>query len=199
MACDHAGASIIIPAARFKDSQVCAEGRRRSSNFVLECIMNHSFRHSIIAAAAVIGLSGFAAIAAPAAGDPSAAGPRTTARPATGHETRVTIEERIKDMHAKLLISPAQQPQWDAFADVMRNNGRSMEQTFQQRVNTMSSMTAPENMQSYAQIASSHAQDMQKLVPAFQTLYDTMSDSQKKTADLVFRDEAHHGKHARHG
>jgi protein CpxP len=198
MACDHAGASIIIPAARFKDSQVCAEGRRRSSNFVLECIMNHSFRHSIIAAA-VIGLSGFAAIAAPAAGDPSAAGPRTTARPATGHETRVTIEERIKDMHAKLLISPAQQPQWDAFADVMRNNGRSMEQTFQQRVNTMSSMTAPENMQSYAQIASSHAQDMQKLVPAFQTLYDTMSDSQKKTADLVFRDEAHHGKHARHG
>jgi protein CpxP len=161
--------------------------------------MNNSFRYTIIAATAVIGLSGFAAIAAPAvAGDPSATGSATVkAKPAAGHAA--TIEQRIKDMHAKLLISPAQQPQWDAFADVMRNNARNMDQTFRQRLNTMSAMTAPENMQSYGQVAMSHAQDMQKLVPAFQTLYDTMSDSQKKTADGVFRDDAYRGNHAHVG
>ena len=38
---------------------------------------------------------------------------------------------------------------------------------------------------------------MQKLVPAFQTLYGSLSDQQKKTADQMFRnyaanDHAHH-------
>jgi hypothetical protein len=161
--------------------------------------MHNSFRYTIIAASAIIGLSGFASMAAPAADGPSAAGSQAAAkvRPVAGHEA--TIEQRIKDMHAKLLISPAQQPQWDVFADVMRNNARNMEETFKQRVNTMSGMNAPENMQSYGKVAMSHAQDMQKLVPAFQALYDTMSDSQKKTADQVFRDEGHRGKHARIG
>ena len=46
-------------------------------------------------------------------------------------------------------------------------------------------MTAAANMQSYAQVAKDHAQDMQKLVPVFQALYDTMSDNQKRTADQV--------------
>jgi protein CpxP len=164
--------------------------------------MKHSFRYTIIAATAVIGLGGFAAMAAPtAAADPSSSGSTAAvkAKPAAGHAGHaMTIEQRIKDMHSKLLISSAQQPQWDTFADVMRTNGRNMDQTFQQRLNTMPAMTAPENMQSYAQVATDHAQDMQKLVPAFQALYDTMSDSQKKTADQVFRDDAHRGKHARH-
>ena len=51
-------------------------------------------------------------------------------------------------------------------------------------------MTALENLQSYAAVAAEHAQEVQKLVPAFQTLYDTMSDSQKRRADTVFRDDA---------
>jgi protein CpxP len=161
--------------------------------------MSHTIRRILITAA-IIGLGGFAAVAAPAAaGDPSTAGSPTAvkAKPTAGHEA--TIEQRIQDMHAKLLISPAQQSQWDAFADMMRTNARNMDQTFQQRVNTMSGMTAPENLQSYGQVAMSHAQDLQKLGPAFQALYDTMSNSQKKTADQVFRDEIHRGKHARLG
>ena len=80
----------------------------------------------------------------------------------------------------------------------MRENAQSMDETFQQRVQSMPTMTATENMQSYAQLASTNAQDVQKLVPAFQALYDTMSDAQKRTADQVFRDDAHHGGHTRH-
>jgi hypothetical protein len=51
-------------------------------------------------------------------------------------------------------------------------------------------MNAVENMQSYAQIEQTRAQDMQKLVPAFQTLYTALSDEQKKQADQLFRNQA---------
>ena len=41
-----------------------------------------------------------------------------------------------------------------------------------------------------AQIEQQRAQDVQKLVPAFQTLYSSLSDQQKKTADQIFRNYA---------
>jgi periplasmic protein CpxP/Spy len=49
------------------------------------------------------------------------------------------------------------------------------------------SLNAVENMQSYANIAQRHAQDVQRLVPAFQNLYNSLSDEQRRTADQVFR------------
>jgi hypothetical protein len=156
----------------------------------------------MIATTAIIGLGGFAALAAPtSAGDPTASRPAATVAAKSGAHSnmRETLDQRIADLHAKLLITPAQQLQWDAFTQVMRDNANSMEQTFQQRVAAMQAMTAPENMQSYAQIAASHATDMQKLVPAFQALYDSMSDSQKKTADAVFRAGEQHVGGAHHG
>ena len=58
-------------------------------------------------------------------------------------------------------------------------------------------MSAVQNMQSYAEIDEQRAQQTQKLVPAFQALYDSMSEQQKADADRVFRlrsarAEAHH-------
>jgi hypothetical protein len=164
-------------------------------------------RHIAFATTAIIGLSAFAAAAAPPAGDPTAARPSTTTsglsatthHPGVHHNMVGKVEQRITDLHARLQITQAQQPQWDQFIQVMRDNAQSMDQTFQHRVQTMPAMTATENMQSYAQLASTNAEDVQKLVPAFQALYDTMSDTQKRTADQVFRDDAHHGGHTQHG
>ena len=51
-------------------------------------------------------------------------------------------------------------------------------------------MTALQNMQSYEQLAEAHAQHLQKLVAAFQNLYDTMPDQQKQLADQVFHANA---------
>jgi protein CpxP len=170
--------------------------------------MRISFRQTVIATTAIAGLSAFAASAAPpAAGDPTAVRPSPTtgaqttspAQPDAGHNMAVKIEQRITDLHARLQISAAQQPQWSQFAQVMRDNAQSMDLAFQQRVDAIPTMTAAQNMQSYAQVATDHAQDMQKLVPAFQALYDTMSDNQKHTADQVFRADAHHSDQARHG
>jgi protein CpxP len=156
--------------------------------------MRQSLHQTLIAATAIVGFSAFAAVtapagvAAPATGTAPAAGqPATTARAAKAHNRVDAVDQRIADLHAGLQITPAQQTQWDQFAQVMRDNAKAMDDAFTARMKTMASMTAPQNMQSYAQVAMDHAQQVQKLVPPFQALYDTMSDNQKRLADQMFR------------
>lgn len=126
--------------------------------------------------------------AAPAAHPPAV----RKSRPQQSPEARV--EARITQLHKELSITPAQQGQWDQFAQVMRDNARSFDQAIQDRAAKLKSMNAVESMQSYATLAQLHAQDVQKLTATFQTLYDSMSDAQKKAADIAFRPRprAHH-------
>ena len=114
-----------------------------------------------------------------------------------GETTQSLVERRITDLHGKLHITSQQSQPWDQFAQVMRDNAREMDQVYQQRAEKLGSMSAVDNMQSYAQIEQQRAQDAQKLVPAFQTLYTSLSDQQKKTADQIFRNYAANA-HARH-
>ncbi len=59
-------------------------------------------------------------------------------------------------------------------------------------------MSAVDSMTSYSQLAEQRSQDLVKLATAFQTLYGTFSDQQKKDADALFRRQstAHESKHA---
>jgi hypothetical protein len=107
-----------------------------------------------------------------------------------GETMQNLVERRIGDLHGRLHITSQQSQQWDQFAQVMRDNAREMDRIYQQRAEKLGAMTAVDNMQSYAQIEQQRAQDVQKLVPAFQTLYSTLSDQQKKTADEMFRNFA---------
>ena len=98
------------------------------------------------------------------------------------------VEQRIADLHARLHITPDQQAQWDKFAQVMRDNAQKMHQTVEDRATKIKSMNASDNMLSYAQIATQHAQDLQNLASAFQPLYTSLSQDQQQTADAMFRD-----------
>jgi periplasmic protein CpxP/Spy len=127
----------------------------------------------------------------PAPAAPQAAPSPTAASPIAGHpvagkNAEERVERRIRELHAQLRITPAEQQQWDQFANVMRENARDMDQLFIQRAQQLDSMSALQNMQSYEQIADAHAQHLQKLVAAFQTLYDAMPDQQKQLADQAF-------------
>jgi hypothetical protein len=164
--------------------------------------MFRSFRYTLLIATAAIGMSvvATAAVPDPVAATTGAVAPANVATPAAGaapvdKDPNLVgrVEQRITDLHAKLQITAVQQPQWDRFAAVMRDNARSMVQGFDARVEKLPTMTAPESMQSYATMAMEHATEMQKLVPAFSALYATMSDAQKKVTDTVFLDEAHGG------
>src|SRR5215470_6313251 len=133
---------------------------------------------------------------APAAASPGMEKPAATAssplagHPVAGKTAQERVEQRIKELYSQLRITPAERPQWDQFAEVMRENARDMDQAWLQRVDTFRSLNAVQNMQSYEQIAQQHAQHVQKLVPAFQNLYNSMPDEQKRLADQVFRANA---------
>ena len=58
------------------------------------------------------------------------------------------------------------------------------------RAQKLSEMSAVDNMQSFEAIEQARAEGMQKLVPAFQTLYASLSDQQKQQADALFRYQA---------
>src|SRR5215469_11820405 len=113
-----------------------------------------------------------------------------SSHPAADKNAEERVEQRIKELHAQLRITAAEHPQWDQFVQVMRENARDMDEAGAQRIDHFQTMNALQNMQSYEQIAEQHAQHLQKLVPAFQNLYNAMSDQQKQLADQVFRANA---------
>jgi periplasmic protein CpxP/Spy len=76
------------------------------------------------------------------------------------------------------------------FAEIMRQNATEMDQSNQQRAEKLGSMSGGDNMQSFAQLEQQRANDMQRVVPAFQALYVTLSDQLRATADQLFRNYA---------
>jgi len=144
-------------------------------------------RLALLAVAAVLALP--AAASAQSAQAPATAAPPAAAAPMV-KRAEERVERRIAELHAQLKITPAEQQQWDQFAQVMRDNAREMDQVFTRRAQEYESMNAVQNMQSYEHVAETHAQQLQKLVPAFQNLYNSMPDQQKQIADQVFRANA---------
>lgn len=97
------------------------------------------------------------------------------------------VEAHIKELHNRLQITEAQQAQWDNLVKVMRSNATSMVNLQKARGENVSSMNAVDAIKSYQMVIRAHEKGMDKFVPAFEALYDTMSDAQKKTADSMFR------------
>ncbi len=112
---------------------------------------------------------------------------KTTAAKAS---SEVRVEARIKDMHAKLKITPAQEDQWAKVAQVMRDNEKTIEPLIKVREANAKTRTAVDDLKSYGEITDAHADGIKKFTPVFATLYDSMSDAQKKEADALFRHRA---------
>lgn len=121
---------------------------------------------------------------------PAAAGSPMAGHPVAGKNAEERVERRIKELHAQLHITAAEEPQWNLFAEVMRQNARDIDQVLMQRAEQFPTMNALQNMQSYSQLAEQHAQRVQKLVPAFENLYNAMPEQQKQLADQLFRANA---------
>ncbi len=84
-------------------------------------------------------------------------------------------------------ITPAQEPQWQAVAAAMRDNAQTTSTLVAERVGKAKTMTAIDDLHSYEAIADAHAAGVRKLATAFETLYASLSDAQKKIADATFR------------
>jgi hypothetical protein len=121
-----------------------------------------------------------------------------TTAPAAGVSSAPTdhVEKRISSLHAKLKITSDQEPQWGAVAQAMRDNANSMDALIKDRTANAKTMTAVDDLRSYEKLAEAHDDGLKKFIPVFQTLYDSLSDDQKKTADTIFRG---HGRHHKQG
>src|SRR5271167_234245 len=124
---------------------------------------------------------------APPAASPAAAQP---ASPAPSAATQAAVDQRIRALQSQLGITEAQMPLWTAFAQAMRDNAASTDALFAQRAGAVAAMSAVDNMHSYAQIARAYADNTERLATAFDSLYASLSDTQKQAADTLFRQQA---------
>lgn len=123
----------------------------------------------------------------PPAASSAAPAPSKAATKAAARHAPAAVETRIKRLHDQLKITAAESDQWNTVADIMRDNEKQLSDLIAKRASGTASMTAVDNLQNYADIAGAHEDGLRKLIPAFQKLYDSMSDTQKKTADTLFR------------
>ena len=103
-----------------------------------------------------------------------------------------SVEQRITSLHKSLKITAAQETDWAAVAQAMRDNVKAM-QTLVTAHNAESTkkISAVESLNNYQAFAQAHVDGLKNLIPAFGTLYASMSDEQKATADQVFQKFGH--------
>src|ERR1035437_2289720 len=102
------------------------------------------------------------------------------------------VETRIEEMHAKLKITKAEEDLWTKVAEVMRDNGKKMDDLTSARMEKEKTINAVDDLKSYGEIVDEHADGIKRFTPVFADLYASMSDEQKAEADKLFR---HEGKH----
>ena len=101
------------------------------------------------------------------------------------------VEGRIAFLKAELKITEAQMPQWNAFADVLRENARRMSVL----PTTMSgifgqdsaSVSAPDRLNRMEQMISIMLEAVKGTKAALAPLYAVFTEEQKKVADQLIR------------
>ncbi len=150
-----------------------------------------TFARSVAVAAMLAPSIGFAQSAVgpvPSTAAPVAAQPSNS--PAPSAATQAAADQRIRTLQSQLGITEAQMPLWSAFAQAMRENAAATDALFTQRAGAVATMSAPDNMHSYAQIARAYADNTERLATAFDSLYASLSETQKQAADTLFRQQA---------
>jgi hypothetical protein len=138
------------------------------------------------------GIAGFTGV-------PSAMAQTTSTAAPTDKAAQRPIEnadKQIAAMHAKLKITAAQDPQWEAYVKAQRDAAEQMSELIAKREATASSSNAVDDFKAYAKIAQAHADGLKNVIPAFEALYGVLSDDQKKIADTML-DRARGERHSK--
>jgi protein CpxP len=146
--------------------------------------------------AAVAALMGATCLAGPLASAsaqpaPAKQAPGMPAKPAAAanatSDRGETVEHRITNLHAELRITPAEEPDWNTVATTMRANAVAMDKLVaEKKASASKGLTAVEDLETYQAFAQAHLEGLKTLIPAFEALYASMPDAQKKAADQVF-------------
>ena len=93
------------------------------------------------------------------------------------------VEGRIAFLKAELAITDAQQPQWNAFAEVLRAGAKGMRESMAKMMQAGTPTTAPAKAEAMVNMMTVHLDGMKSMAAAGKALYAALSDSQKKIAD----------------
>ena len=93
------------------------------------------------------------------------------------------IDGQIAQLQKRLAITDAQKPQFDAFAQVVRQNAQTIDALVQQE--QKAAHNAVDDLRSSVKIAQEEADGLKRLLPAMEALYASLSDQQKRTADQL--------------
>lgn len=114
------------------------------------------------------------------------------------HEHRLPgerIEARLAYAKAALKITPAQEAQWNALADVLRKQAKAMDEQITLRRNTPrdQQLSAIERLQRRQEMMSAASARATEMLEAAKPLYAALSDEQKKEADALLSRAGHRG------
>ena len=94
------------------------------------------------------------------------------------------VETSIAELHRKLQITAAQEPQFGAVANVMRENAQAEAGGPQQ---SPANATAVDDLRAFIRYSELELAGLRKMLPALEGLYSALSPGQRKIADTVFR------------
>src|SRR5438552_2681691 len=139
-----------------------------------------SFIHPIAASApimrsiAIAALMGATMLATPlsAARAEQAVAQQTQATAGAAVTKGETVEQRITTLRASLKITSAQDVQWNAVAQAMRENAANMDKLVAvNRTTPPQSMSAVDDLKSYQRFAQAHVDGLKNLIASFEKLY----------------------------
>jgi len=94
------------------------------------------------------------------------------------------VEGRLAFLKTELKITPAQEPQWAKFADIIRTNTKGAHAGMQAMMQAgAKAATAPEVLARHEKMLTARLESVRALKAAFDPLYASLSDEQKKSAD----------------
>ncbi len=106
------------------------------------------------------------------------------AAPKQAQQPADPTERQLAELQKRLAIPPAQQPQFDAFAQVVRQNSKEMD-ALSQPDQQKTARNAVEDLRSSAQMAQAEADGLKRLQQPLEALYASLTDQQKRTADQL--------------
>jgi hypothetical protein len=102
-----------------------------------------------------------------------------------GTDTSAFTEGRIAFIKAELGITDAQKPAWEDYAAALKKNLEGMQATRQTMMKVMQATSPVERVDARISMMETRLSTLKEIRPALVTLYNALSDDQKKKADQL--------------
>ena len=150
--------------------------------------MNQKAYHIVVPASLVVVMVAFLSIFLLANANSAYAATDKKKPPVAARISAVDYTEaQIKQLQGSLNLTESQEVLWSDLTLVMRENAKEMDARSKERAENIKEMNAVERMKFHSQTTEAHLEQMKKLLPPFEALYNSMSDDQKKITDTTFR------------